>query len=129
MNYFAGKQRVILRRYSLRKRLQQPGESVLSYVTDLRDLPRACNYGVLQDQIIRDQLIEGTMCEKIREKLLLEPADLTLDDALAKAMQVESALQCSTMLIDSSRHTPIHTGSITQQLQPMESQEGQNSHD
>ncbi|KAJ8368319.1 hypothetical protein SKAU_G00083470 [Synaphobranchus kaupii] len=116
--HFAGKQRALLRRYKLRKRHQRPGESVLSYVTDLRDLARKCSYGALQDQIIRDQLIEGTWCEKIREKLLLEPDELTLDDAIAKAMQVESALECSSMLTASSRSDSAPTASLTQQLQP-----------
>ncbi|KAJ8353780.1 hypothetical protein SKAU_G00213470 [Synaphobranchus kaupii] len=116
--HFAGKQRALLRRYKLRKRHQRPDESVLSYVTDLRDLARKCSYGALQDQIIRDQLIEGTWCEKIREKLLLEPDELTLDDAIAKAMQVESALECSSMLTASSRSDSAPTASLTQQLQP-----------
>ncbi len=95
-NHFTGQQR----RYKLRKRLQRPGESVQNYVTDLRDMARSCNYGTLQDQIVRDQFIEGILCDKTREKLLLEPDELTLDKAVAIALQVEAATECSTLLSD-----------------------------
>lgn len=42
-HHFTGQQRVILRRYKLRKRLQRPGESVQDYVTNLRDMAHSCN--------------------------------------------------------------------------------------
>ncbi len=60
------------------KRLLCPGESVQNYVTNLRDKACSCNYRTLQDQIVRDQFIEGILCDKAREKLLLEPDKLTL---------------------------------------------------
>ena len=62
-DHFSGKQRVLIRRYRLRKRHQRPGESIQTFVADLRELARACEYGGLHDQMIRDQLIEGTSCE------------------------------------------------------------------
>lgn len=117
-NHFAGKERVLLRRYRLRKRHQRPGESIQSYVANLRDLASSCNYGTLQDEIIRDQLIEGTLCEKTREKLLLESDNLQLDGAIKIALQVEAALECSTMLTDRSAAYTRPPAILTQQLQP-----------
>ena len=113
-DHFSGKQRVLIRRYRLRKRHQRPGESIQTFVADLRELARACEYGGLHDQMIRDQLIEGTSCDKTREKLLMEPDDLTLSDAIKIALQVESALECSTLLASPSyqQHTV-----LAQQLQ------------
>ncbi len=70
------------------------------YVTNLRDMARSCNYGTLQDQIVRDQFIGGILCVKTREKLLLEADELTLDKAVAIALQVEAATECSTLLAD-----------------------------
>ncbi len=99
-NHFTGQQRVLLRRYKLSKRLQRPGESVQNYVTNLRDMAHSSSYGTLQDQIVHDQFIEGILCDKTREKLLLEPDELTLDKAVAIALQVEAATECSTLQAD-----------------------------
>ena len=112
-DHFSGKQRVLIRRYRLRKRHQRPGESIQTFVADLRELARACDYGGLHDQMIRDQLIEGTSCDKTREKLLMEPDGLTLTDAIKIALQVESALECSTLLTSPARQHNV----LAQQLQ------------
>ena len=45
--HFSGQQRILLRRYKLRKRLQRSGESVRDYVTNLRDMARLSDYGWL----------------------------------------------------------------------------------
>lgn len=111
-DHFSGKQRVLIRRYRLRKRHQRPGESIQTVVADLRELARACEYGALHDQMIRDQLIESKSCDKTRERLLMEPDDLTLTDAIKIALQVECALQCSTLLASPAHHT-----AVAQQLQ------------
>ncbi len=60
----------------------------------------SCNYGTLQEQIIRVQFIEGILWDKTQEKLLLKPDKLTLDKAMAIALQVEAATECSTLLAD-----------------------------
>lgn len=54
-------------------------------------MARSCNYGTLQDQIDWDQFIEEILCDKTREKPLLEPDELTVDQAVAIALQVEAA--------------------------------------
>lgn len=102
-DHFPGKQRVLIRR---------PGESIQTFVADLRELACACEYGALHDQIIRDQLIEGMSCDKTRERLLMEPDDLTLTDAINIALHVECALHCSTLLASPAHHT-----AVAQQLQ------------
>lgn len=79
------------------------------YVTNLRDMARSCNYGTLQDQIVRDQFIEGILCDKTREKLLLEPDELTLNQAVVIALQVEAALECSTLLADARPPVDVST--------------------
>lgn len=70
------------------------------YVTNLHDIVRSCNYGTLQDQIVCDQFIEEILCDKTLEKLLLEPDELTLNQVVVIALQVEAALECSTLLAD-----------------------------
>lgn len=48
--------------------------------------------------MIRDQLIEKTNNTFVRERLLLEDDDLTLEKAVILACQIESAAQCAAKL-------------------------------
>jgi len=48
------------------------GESVTPYVADLQGLVSLCRFRALQDEMLCDQLIVHTNCEKITERLLLE---------------------------------------------------------
>lgn len=90
--HFAAPQSALLRRVLFRRRHQRPGESVAQYVADLRGLASSCKFRGLQDEMVRDQLILHTSCDKIRERLLLENDELTLVAAINLAVQVESAL-------------------------------------
>lgn len=63
-HHFTGQQQVILHQHKLGKHLQRPGESMQYYMTNLHDMVHSCNYGTLQDQIVRDQFIEGILCDK-----------------------------------------------------------------
>ena len=80
--HFAAPQSALLRRVVFWRRHQRAGESVSQYVADLRGLASFCKFKTLQDELIRDQLILHTNCDKIRDKLLLENDDLTLAQAL-----------------------------------------------
>ena len=57
--------------------------SRLDYVFDLRELAATCKFGVLHDEMIRDQLIEKTAFVKARDRLLEEMEDLTLEKAFS----------------------------------------------
>ncbi len=106
--HFSAPQSALLRQLQFCQRHQLLGETVHQYVADLRGLATLCKFGALQDQMIRDQLIEHTNMEKLREMLLLEPDDLTLAKALQLAFQVESAADCTAQLkqlLSGSLHT------------------------
>ncbi|ROL50856.1 Retrovirus-related Pol polyprotein from transposon opus [Anabarilius grahami] len=93
--HFAAPQSVLLLRFIFRRRHQLPGESVHQYVANLRGLANSCKFGGLHDEMIRDQLIEHTSDNKIRETLLLQPDDLTLSRAIAVAVlsQVQEGVE------------------------------------
>ena len=95
---FGKSKSVILQRYQFRKREQHSGESLIEYVATLKALASGCNFGALSDEMIRDQLIEKTNCQRIRERLLMESDDLTLQKAMQIACQVESAMQESHLM-------------------------------
>jgi len=80
-NYCIGETNEIYERYVFNKRDQQQGESFDSYVTSLRTLAKTCNFGVLNDNLIRDRIVLGLADDSTRKKLLSEPK-LTLDKCI-----------------------------------------------
>ena len=45
--------------YVFHQRIEQPGESVEDFVTDLRKLAKSCAFEQLEDSLIRDRLVVG----------------------------------------------------------------------
>ena len=72
---------------------QQQGESVREYVASLRQLARKCKFGEMEEEMVRDQLIERTNNVKVREKLLMESGTLSLANIVELACQVEIAVE------------------------------------
>ena len=56
-----------------------------------RELVTTCNFSAMENEILRDQIVEKTCLPRIRERLLLEP-ELTLDRALTLARRIEIAV-------------------------------------
>ncbi len=79
-------------RYVFRTRLQQQGETFDSFLMDLKLKARTCNFRLLQDSMIRDQIVFGINDKKVRERLLRE-TELTLNDAVRICHASEIALQ------------------------------------
>ena len=77
--------------FSVRLRSQNVGESIMHYVAALRELPSRCEFGAMADEMIRDQLVEKTNSNRIRECLLLEN-ELTLQKAITLASHIQSVL-------------------------------------
>ena len=55
---------VIYERYLFNKRIQEAGESLDHYITDVMKQADLCKYGNLRDELIRDRLVETTKLEK-----------------------------------------------------------------
>ena len=96
--HFAAPQTVILRRIVFRQRKQNAGESVQHYLADLRSLAAFCKFGNMEDEMIRDQLAEHATHQKIWEKLIMSPDDLTLKKAQEIALQIEKATELTSQL-------------------------------
>lgn len=73
-------------------------EDVLVYVIELRILASRCGFAANEEKRIRDRLLAGCRVDRIRGKLLLEPDDFTLADALKIVQFVERAVRRSGML-------------------------------
>lgn len=70
----------------------QLGESFDASLTDMKLKARTCNSGVLQDSLIHDQLVFGTLDKKVRERLL-PGTEFTLAEAVKICHASELILQ------------------------------------
>ena len=69
-NHFEPKKYVTYERYMFNIRAQEEGESIDTFVTDLRKKAKNCNYGQLHDELVRDRIICGISDEILRGRLL-----------------------------------------------------------
>ena len=65
-------------RYKFHNRVQGTAETFDSFVTDLKLLVQECNYQD-PDEMVRDKIVFSINFPAIREKLIIENFDLTLD--------------------------------------------------
>ncbi|XP_003737424.1 uncharacterized protein K02A2.6-like [Galendromus occidentalis] len=73
-------------------RIQHEGESVATFVTNLRRLAARADFRhYTENQAVLDQLIARTSNSEIRERLLLEGDNLGLEDAVQMAVRLEAA--------------------------------------
>ncbi|KAJ1163529.1 hypothetical protein NDU88_003987, partial [Pleurodeles waltl] len=70
-NHFGNKVNVVLERHTFFSRTQSKDEKIASYIACLRGMANTCEFGNLEDSLIRDQLVRCTNNMKIQEKLLV----------------------------------------------------------
>ena len=87
-NHVEPKCNPVFSRYKFHKRVQAESETVEQFVTDLKLLVRDCSFKE-PDEMIRDRIVFGTNSRKIREKLINEGKELTLDKAIDIARTYE----------------------------------------
>ena len=87
-NHVEPKCNPVFSRYKFHKRVQAESETVEQFVTDLKLLVRDCSFKE-PDEMIRDRIVFGTNSRKIREKLINEGKELTLDKAVDIARTYE----------------------------------------
>ena len=64
-------------------RKQRDGESVMSYIAELKVLAKECDFGTSEDSFIIDKCIDGILDQHTRMRLLdLEERDLTMDNLM-----------------------------------------------
>ena len=80
-DYCKPRKNVIMERYKFNTRTQQKDETADQYVTELKLIAKNCNFGSLEDELIRDRLVYGSNSERVKERLLREE-ELTLLKAL-----------------------------------------------
>jgi hypothetical protein len=94
----------IFSRAQFTRRQQRPGESVTSYVAALRELAAKCESPAAQlNERVRDQFAAWCSNDRIRERLLQEPATRSLDELLTLAVTLERAMAEAPALTNADR--------------------------
>ena len=90
LGYFKPKVNVVAQRFRFHKRLQGSGELVNAYMSALRQMASACEFGEFLDDALRDQLVCGLACDKVQGRCLAA-TNLTLEKAFELASVMERA--------------------------------------
>nr|XP_039254308.1 uncharacterized protein LOC120331303 [Styela clava] len=78
-------------RYVFNHRGQLPGEHFDTFLSSLRSLAKTCNFGALEDSLIRDRINDGVPDNDLRRRLLQE-RDLTLAKCIDRCRAHESTM-------------------------------------
>ena len=88
--YHSPKTSIIVQRYRFFSRFRKPGESISTFMAELRSLAKDCEFGQTLDENLRDRLVCGVNDENY-QKRLLSTENLTLQTAFDLAQSIESA--------------------------------------
>ena len=83
---------VIVERFRFHSRVRKPGESVATFVSELRCLSQFCGFGDTLEDMLKDHLVCGISDNSLQKRLLAEP-DLTYLLAVDLAQRNETASQ------------------------------------
>ena len=86
--HFAIKRNILFEKAQFNMRVQQEGESVDSFITDLYTLAEFCVFGKLHDELVRDKIVVGIRDKNLSERMQLE-SNLTLSKAINTVRQKE----------------------------------------
>ena len=76
-----GEANITYEREVFHQRVQQPSETFDDFLSDLRKMARTCDFGQLEDSLIRDRVVIGIRDEPTRRRLL-QVKKLSLRDAI-----------------------------------------------
>ncbi|KAE8748061.1 hypothetical protein FOCC_FOCC005256, partial [Frankliniella occidentalis] len=77
-------------RYEFNQRNQKGNETVSAWLTALRNLVKYCDYGTLEDSMVRDRLIWGSRYRKVRESMKAK-SNVNLLEVIEYSKSIETA--------------------------------------
>ena len=95
--FFKVRKNVIFERARFNRRSQQEGESAEEFITSLYHLVENCEYGALQEQMIRDRIVVGIRDQALSQRMQIDP-DLTLEKAKTSVRQREAVKEQQAVL-------------------------------
>ncbi len=100
----------IVERFRFNSRARKPGESVATYVVELRALAEFSNFGDSLEAMLRDRMVCGINDDAIQHRLLSE-SKLDYAKAVETALNMETASQSMKTLRAKEGHgssSPVH---------------------
>ena len=113
-SHFTERVNVIVERFTFRQRPQLSTESTAEYVSVLRGLAKTCSFGSMEDELIRDVVVEKTIHSKLRDRFL-QDSELTLDKVLTISEAYERSVRESNLM---SSHDHITVSKVFPRSQP-----------
>ena len=90
--HFAGAQNEIYDSFKFFTRQQEEGESLRAYINHLKVLAKSCNFGSLENRMIRDRIVCGIRNTSLQKSFL---ADNSLTLAKCEKLAVSSRGNCT----------------------------------
>ena len=97
MDLFAPKSNVVEERYKFRSRARKADEYIDAYLTIFRELAKSCDFGDLEKEMIRDQIVEKCSSHILKQRLL-QQGDLFLAKTVKIARNAETTVQEARLL-------------------------------
>ena len=102
-----------VQRFRFHARVRKPGESITTFLAELRSLAEFCKFGPSLEEMLRDRLVWGVGNEKIQTRLLGE-AKLTYEKSMQLALSMETAAknqkEINTPAVAGREHNSSSTG-------------------
>lgn len=96
--YCNPRKNTVFERYSFWHTEQKEGESIDQFVTELKTKAKACEFGDQLDLMIRDRIVFGVRDVRMKERMLRDSPDLTLQKAVDMCRAAETTqAQMKTM--------------------------------
>lgn len=81
---------VVFERFKFNERRQREGESFENFMTDCRHLIQSCDYKTMEEEMMRDHIVQ-TVFDKATQEALLRVDDLTLNKTIQYCQTKEQA--------------------------------------
>ena len=124
--YCKPKQNVTVERYHFNTRVQDKGEQIDRYITDLRLIAKNCSFGELEHELIRDRVVCGINSDDVKQQLL-RVQDLTLDKTLTICRAYEQSKKHIQYLSEETNIEHVHRINPQKKYSRPQTQKSQNS--
>ena len=89
--YVNPRKNTVFERYKLWEYKQQDGETIDQFITELKTRAKSCEFGDQHDSMVRDRILFGVSDTRLKERLLHESSDLTLEKAASLCRAAEAS--------------------------------------
>ena len=106
-DHYQPKPSIIVQRFKFHSHSRKSGESVATYIAELKRLSEDCAFGEFLQEMLRDRIVCGINDPRIQRHLLAE-RELTYKSAFELAQSMETADQNTNNLQSAPRNEPHH---------------------